>query len=273
MATISETTGAPVDNLSVDLSVDLALPLIGHFSTDVSWSNGLSGTSNLGLIINGGGIVSVVAGSVLTDVTAGTFTSVEFFIHGQVLDYGGFNVSAVKFFDLMSVGNWTGLAKLVFSGNDSLDGTALNDTIAGYGGNDWLNGGLGNDVLKGGTGNDTLLGVVGVDTMVGGAGADAFLFENPDAGGGYSKIMDFAHGTDHLELVSAVFSNVGGPGALDPSHFHLGTAATSSTQGVIYDQATGRLWVDSDGNGPAAQVLIAHLIAGTVVTASDFLLI
>src|SRR5205823_4946359 len=130
---------------------------------------------------------------------------------------------------------------------------------------------LGHDHLNGGKGNDTLIGIGKHDTLTGGAGADTFIFENTTAADGADKITDFSHGTDHFDLLSALFTNIGSIGALDPSHFHLGTTAATPAQGVIYDQTTGNLWTDADGSGPIAAVLTAHLTPGTIVTDSDFL--
>lgn len=267
MATISQTGPIAIDTSVLDLSVLSTLPLIGSFSTGLAWNNNAGTSAEL----SGSGIVSVVSGTVLTDVTAGTFSQVAVFSGGQIFSIDNMDVSASKFFNLMSTSNWTGLAKLAFSGDDTISGTNLNDKLFGWGGNDFLTGGLGNDHLSGGKGNDTLIGIGSNDTLTGGAGADTFIFENDTATLGANKITDFTHGKDHMDLLSGIYSNIGSPGLLDPLHFHLGTAAVTAAQGVIYDQTTGNLWIDADGNGPTAAILIAHLTPGTVVDVHDFI--
>ena len=60
-------------------------------------------------------------------------------------------------------------------------------------------------------------------------------------------------------------------GLLLSSHFHIGTAAATPDQYIIYDDQTGNLFYDRDGIGPAQKVLFAVLV-GVVGTldASDF---
>jgi Ca2+-binding RTX toxin-like protein len=102
-------------------------------------------------------------------------------------------------------------------GNDHLNGNKGNDTLLGGFGDDDLHGGQGDDVLHGGEGNDFLAGDLGndvldggggVDTLVGGDGADIFQFLQTGAGLPFvptegmptDRIVDFEHGTDHIQL-------------------------------------------------------------------------
>jgi len=87
---------------------------------------------------------------------------------------------------------------------DSAKGGA--DTLEGGDGNDWLYGdgresaatvGGGADKLYGGSGTDHLIGGGGNDLLSGGAGADWFVFA---PGSGADEIVDFASGTDHIDL-------------------------------------------------------------------------
>ncbi len=269
VATISQTGPIPVNNSTLDLSVLSTLMLNGHFTDSLGWTN----NAGTGVLIFGSGITSAVSGTTLTDVTAGTFTQLATDRGGQTFPITGMSVSGLKFFDLIQTADWAGLAKLAFSGDDSLVvGFGPHDTLMGWNGADFLDGGADHDILNGGKGNDTLVANGGGDHLVGGSGADTFIFENLTAGGSSVSIGDFHHGVDILRVNSFDFTNIGGPGALEAAHFHLGTAATTAAQGLIYNQATGRLRADPESTGPQAQVLFAHLSPGTLLYASDFLL-
>jgi len=128
-------------------------------------------------------------------------------------------------------------------------------SITGSQYDDLLTGGTGNDVLLGGAGNDVLAGGKGADTLTGGAGADTFRF------GGDTKtdhISDFLSGTDRIELDHLLFKAFG-TGQLVASQFGQGTAATTATQRIVYDQPTGNLWYDADGSGRVKAVLMGVL--------------
>ena len=66
--------------------------------------------------------------------------------------------------------------------------------MAGGNARDVLDGGRGNDLVEGGTGNDELAG---------GGGTDTFEF---DAGDGRDTIVDWAGGTDLIDLVDFDYS-------------------------------------------------------------------
>lgn len=171
----------------------------------------------------------------------------------------------------------TGIAKA-----DRMYGLEGNDVLLGRGGNDRLSGGSGNDLLDGSTGRDTLLGGGGSDTLDGGTGkdvlagsigADTFRFTAAPVATNADRISDFNGKVDRIALDNAVFTGVGGNGALDADAFTLGTAATTTAHRVIYDRDSGQLFYDADGQGGAAAVLIATLDAGTAVNAGDFLIL
>jgi serralysin len=60
---------------------------------------------------------------------------------------------------------------------------------------------------------------------------------------------------------------------LSSGAFANGTAAQDADDRIIYNQATGELWFDADGNGAGAAVQFALLAAGTTLTASDIVVI
>jgi len=129
----------------------------------------------------------------------------------------------------------------------------------------------GNEVsqtIAGTAGADTLIGGGGVDTLIGGAGADVFAFTTAPAAGSVSILADFAAGTDRIQLTTTAFSTVGA--TLDASEFVVGSAATTATQFVVFNQTTGQLFYDADGSGSSAAVLFAQLAPGTALTAASF---
>ena len=59
-------------------------------------------------------------------------------------------------------------------------------------------------------------------------------------------------------------------GALAASAFLIGAAATTSAHRILYDNATGLLAYDSDGNGAAAAIAVATITSGLALTSSQF---
>ncbi len=155
--------------------------------------------------------------------------------------------------------------------NDTLTGSTGNNGLSGLGGNDRLNGGLGNDTLDGGAGNDRLNGGTGNDVLTGGADADEFVFNSaPNALTNVDQINDFVSGVDKLLFDDAIFAALTATaGALNAVQFHLGAAATAVEQRLIYDQATGSLFYDSDGLGGSNQRLVATLSPAVALAATD----
>ncbi|MEH2363578.1 MAG: calcium-binding protein [Nostoc sp.] len=182
------------------------------------------------------------------------------------------------------------------SGNNTLDGGAGNDTLLadyspgnnlfnGGNGNDFLSaivalgnntldGGNGNDTIKGGNGNDILAGGNGNDSLYGGTGIDTFAFNNYSEG--VDKLYDF-NATNELIQVSA--DNFSGGlslsiGSLEASQFTIGTSATTIAQRFIYNNVTGALYFDQDGNTSAfTQVKFAQLSAGLSLTENNFVIV
>lgn len=151
--------------------------------------------------------------------------------------------------EIMSTANNAGTAALTLTGNE------LAQTVFGNAGANVLDG-------KG-----------GMDVLVGGAGADVFAFTTAPGAANADRIADFAHGSDRIALDDAVFHGLGGTGALNPAAFFAGAAAHDADDRIIYDQASGNLFYDGDGNGAGAAVLFANLQTHPLVTAGDFTVI
>lgn len=163
------------------------------------------------------------------------------------------------------------MSRKVFYGKpigERIDGTRRDDEIYGYGGNDNLQGHRGNDLIEGGGGNDKIKGGEDHDTLSGNAGADSFIFNK--IGAAHSDVLkDFEHGTDRFLLDSFTLTSLD-PGKLSAGEFVAGTKALDGNDHIIYNEKTGDLYFDSDGNGTHKQFLLAHLDNKEHLTAGDF---
>jgi Ca2+-binding RTX toxin-like protein len=165
---------------------------------------------------------------------------------------------------------------LNLTGTGAINGTgnALANVINGNGAANKLSGAAGNDVLRGAGGNDTLIGGSGNDTLDGGAGADQFLFNTtPNATTNHDNILAYSVADDTIALDQTIFTGLPTLGTLDASAFYAGTSAHDADDRIIYNSATGNIYYDADGNGSGAQVLFAHVTAGTGLTNADFLIV
>ena len=150
-------------------------------------------------------------------------------------------------------------------------GNSLDNRMVGSGGDDVLDGKGGADVIIAGEGDDVLVGGQDDDMLTGGRGADTFRFTALDRAG-LDTIRDFAHDVDHIELAKSAFTALSN-GPLDSTAFHLGTAAITTEQHLIYDRGSGALYYDEDGAGGEAQVQIALLSTRPGLDAGDLFVI
>jgi Ca2+-binding RTX toxin-like protein len=150
------------------------------------------------------------------------------------------------------------------------EGSGFNDLIRGKRGDDILFGHLGDDTLRGNKGNDWLQDYTGTNKFFGGPGSDTFAFNlySSRTDVGLSKIKDFVKGEDIINLLTDIPDLL--PGALPANFFHKGTSAEGPDDYVIYDRATGRLYLDFDGSGTRDQVHFASVTAGIKLQATDF---
>ncbi len=139
----------------------------------------------------------------------------------------------------------------------SATGNALNNRIFGNNNANVLSGGVGDDTLSGGSGNDTLAGGVGNDVF------------RTYSGGGIDVINDFVSGTDILSLGLGGLTFTGGGNSLTASQFALGTAGVDADDFIIYDQATGNLYYDADGNGGLAVQIFDFAGIAPVLSSGD----
>jgi len=128
-------------------------------------------------------------------------------------------------------------------------------------------------IVAGNNAGNVLDGRGGNDVLVGLGGNDTFAFTTAlDGTNNVDTVRDFASGSDKVGLASDVFAAVT-DGGIVAGEFVIGTAAADADDRLVYDQATGRLFFDADGNGSGAAVLFAQFGAGTVLAASDFVVV
>jgi len=136
--------------------------------------------------------------------------------------------------------------------------------------------------IYGNAGANILDGGAGKDVLVGNGGADIFLFStalNTAPGTAFGALaatanVDQIHGfgtDDKIGLDAARFGLA--PGALAAGAFVNGTAAADADDRIIYDQATGALMFDADGNGAAAAQLFGYINSPIPLDASYFVVI
>jgi Ca2+-binding RTX toxin-like protein len=153
-------------------------------------------------------------------------------------------------------------------------GTGSANHIYGNGGNDTIYGNGGLDQLRGNDGNDTLYGGLGNDTLTGGANNDSFVFNTTlNATTNRDMVTDFNPVDDTFLLDNAIFTQLGRAIGMDPNFFRAGSAALDANDYIVYDQSTGGLMYDSNGNGAGGAILFAVLTTKPVLTASDFVVI
>jgi Ca2+-binding RTX toxin-like protein len=144
-------------------------------------------------------------------------------------------------------------------GKDLLIGGAGKDSIEGGGGNDTIFGGAGKDSIEGGSGNDVIYGGTSKDTLMGGSGKDKFVFNTALASTNADVIVDFKSGTDKIVLDSDFFGALGSSMKSGELRQNTSGDAQDSTDRIIYETDTGKLFYDADANGAGAKVHFATL--------------
>lgn len=156
-------------------------------------------------------------------------------------------------------------------GNDIYSAHSTNGSVTGV-----VNGGAGNDTLYGGDQDDKLDGGSGLNILEGGKGRDSFIFDtNLDfkaVGQNVSAIKDFVSGEDRLVLKADTFGGLTYAQLLNGG-FYVGHEAVSATNKIIYDDSTGTLSYDPDGNGAHQAIQFASLAGHPKLLVNDFFLI
>jgi len=153
--------------------------------------------------------------------------------------------------------------------NLTLTGTSvINGT--GNGQNNVITGNNAANQLNGGAGNDTLDGGLGANRLTGGTGNDIFRFTST---GPVDVIADYNVANDTIQFENSVFTALTTAGTLTTAQFRVGTQALDANDFVIYNNVTGALLYDANGNGAGAAVQIATLSAGLAMTNADIVVI
>ena len=122
--------------------------------------------------------------------------------------------------------------------------------------------------LYGNEGANVLDGKLGNDILTGSGGADTFQFTTVTGANNVDRIADFVSGVDKIALDDFIFVGLA-TGALDPNAFFVGSAAHDADDRIIYNQTTGALYFDYDGNGIGTAVQFATLDGHPILAATD----
>jgi Ca2+-binding RTX toxin-like protein len=269
-------------------STALADTIIGNGLDNVIFGQGGKDT------LTGNGGADTLDGGLSADTMVGGLGNDKYFVHnvGDVVDETGGDgidlVTSTVNFNLDSANALGDVEKLTLTGNTATTGlgNALDNTITGNGADNTLHGGGGADTLIGGVGKDTLsgndaadalLGSVGQDTLTGGQGNDKFWFDTTPNAANADTITDFAQvvgsNNDFFMLDDVAYTTLGAPGGMNPNFFFAGAAANDADDHIVYNQASGQLLYDTNGNGAGGVSLIATLSNKPTLTAADFVVI
>lgn len=147
-----------------------------------------------------------------------------------------------------------------------------NAELTGSAGN-YLYGNAISQTLLGNSGNNRLDGRAGNDTLYGGGGVDTFVFTTAPTATNIDEILDFAAAQDKIELSRAVFTTLNAGSWLNASAFRIGSAALDADDRVVYNNTSGGLFYDSDGNGAALQIQFATLDPSLPMTSANFTIV
>jgi len=263
-----------------DGGVDTVHSKVNHVLSDdvenlVLLSGAIGGTGNgLDNVITGNAANNKLAGGAGKDRMAGGAGNDTYYVdhaNDRPLEIRGEGIDLVTSSVSFTLAGH--LEYLTLTGTRAIGGAgnALANKITGNGAANILKGLAGRDALNGGGGGDKLYGGTGNDTLKGGSGADRFYFDTAlNKSNNVDKILDFVRADDTIFLDRDVFTGISANGTLSAGAFRLGTAAADSSDRILYDQATGKIFYDADGAGGAAAVLFAQVGAGTTLTNADF---
>jgi Ca2+-binding RTX toxin-like protein len=146
------------------------------------------------------------------------------------------------------------------------------ENVIGSEGVDRLTGSAAANELDGRFGHDTIDGGLGADVLKGWYGWDTFVFSTGLGGGNVDFLADFYSPDDTIQLSRGLFSGLSS-GTLAASAFTIGANATTAQQKIVYSANTGEVFFDADGSGAGSKILFAKLQIGTMLQASDFIVV
>jgi Ca2+-binding RTX toxin-like protein len=265
--------------------------LIGGGGDDTFVYAGTSDTA-AGETVDGGGGTDTVRVTATTAFDPGVnFTPVENLV--VVASTATLSTSQLANFGSASGSGGASLVVNVASGTSytapNLGYSGLTLNLVGAGGNENISGLNGGDSISGLAGDDTLVGGAGADTLSGGAGADAFVFATGASGvtvATADMIGDFASGVDVLRLglagdptagtgnyVEAGSAAASFSAALTDANAALATLNGTSSAARLYafqfDATNGYLFIDTNSDGVADEVIVLTGIDNTEIAAGD----
>lgn len=145
-------------------------------------------------------------------------------------------------------------------------------TITGDSDADILKGTSGSDLINGKGVDDTVCAKNGSDILSGGSGEDAFVFDTKPGSTNVDTILDFNPDKDSIRLNDSVFTMLE-QGTLSTGNFVIGDEAKDADDYIIYNDQTGALSYDADGDGSAAAVQFGVIDNLAKLAASHFIVI
>jgi trimeric autotransporter adhesin len=140
--------------------------------------------------------------------------------------------------------------------------------------NDFLAGNIGANILNGFSGDDVIRGGLGNDTLTGGLGLDIFQFLTaPHTVSNHDTITDFSVADDTIQMDNAIYTLLGANGVLAANLFKNLLTAQDADDRILYDQANGNLYYDSNGLAAGGVTLFADVTNGLALTAADFVVV
>ena len=131
------------------------------------------------------------------------------------------------------------------------------------------------NVIIGNSGNNMLNGGAGSDTLTGNGGADTFVFRDALGPSNIDTITDFNVAADTIRLDHTIFGGIVGTGTLTAAQFTANASgmATDSSDHIIYETDTGKLFYDSNGSAAGGATQFALLSPGLELTNKDFFIV
>jgi Ca2+-binding RTX toxin-like protein len=183
--------------------------------------------------------------------------------------------------DTVSYASATQLARVFLDGSEANTNAAKGDVFKSV---ENILGSKFNDVLQGDARDNVIGGGAGFDHLRGGGGADTFQFDTKlNAKANVDSLKDFQHNIDDIALDRGIFEGLtfSKAGVLATKNFYVGNSAHDADDRIIYNDQTGRLFYDADGNTaggdkPVLFAIIAKVPVGGVLeypdlTSADFI--
>ena len=125
------------------------------------------------------------------------------------------------------------------------------------------------NIIEGNAGANAINGAGGTDTLTGNDGSDTFRFSTALAATNIDTVTDFVAGEDKINLLNTAFTGLD-LGTLAAEAFNTGAAATEADDRIIYNDATGAMTFDSNGNAAGGAAQFAILSTGLELRNTDF---